>query len=324
MLLHGHFILVWLPWIQRIQKGVQARLWIFLFWMMGIFIRHSQQWRWVDTQWHACTLDQSIQYKPDVSFYLALMVAFIWALTRGDMDVLQGLPVGQFYHVRADNQKPYYRVYGGLQDNGSWVAPSSYPGVLQTGVEIDLWRRWFLDGPRPYRSWYCLCRGAGVVMPEEFNWVHLRPPIFKPKQSEGEEKLRWNWNTPIVLGATLTTFTWLPSTYTKAPTREETGRASPDLTTNDKNKQKQEESGGLSADNTSAENHCTIFTVAESPVDENTIWVGTDDGNIQYTTDAGKTWAMYQPTWPQPVLPHSRGWAVLNQAVLIKALFMLL
>ena len=67
-------------------------------------------------------------------------------------------------------------------------------------------------------------------------------------------------------------------------------RISPDLTTNDKAKQQQDKSGGLSADNTSAENHCTIFTITESPLDSNTIWVGTDDGNLQYTTDAGKNW----------------------------------
>ena len=67
-------------------------------------------------------------------------------------------------------------------------------------------------------------------------------------------------------------------------------KISPDLTTNDKKKQEQEKSGGMSADNTSAENHCTIFTVAESPLDENIIWAGTDDGNLQYTIDGGKNW----------------------------------
>lgn len=46
----------------------------------------------------------------------------------------------------------------------------------------------------------------------------------------------------------------------------------------------------MSADNTSAENHCTIFSIAESPLDENIIWIGTDDGNLQYTSDGGKTW----------------------------------
>jgi hypothetical protein len=65
---------------------------------------------------------------------------------------------------------------------------------------------------------------------------------------------------------------------------------SPDLTTNDKSKQNQAESGGLSMDNSGAENHTTIFTIAESPIDENVIWVGTDDGNIQLTTDGGKSW----------------------------------
>jgi hypothetical protein len=58
-------------------------------------------------------------------------------------------------------------------------------------------------------------------------------------------------------------------------------KISADLTTNDKKKQQQEESGGLSADNTSAENHCTIFSIAESPLDENIVWAGTDDGNLQ-------------------------------------------
>ena len=65
---------------------------------------------------------------------------------------------------------------------------------------------------------------------------------------------------------------------------------SPDLSTNDPAKQNQEESGGLSADNSGAENHTTIFTIAESPLDENVIWVGTDDGNVQVTRDGGKTW----------------------------------
>jgi hypothetical protein len=67
-------------------------------------------------------------------------------------------------------------------------------------------------------------------------------------------------------------------------------RISNDLTTNDPAKQKQEESGGLSLDNSSAENHCTIVAVAESPLDEKTIWAGTDDGNLQVTRDGGKDW----------------------------------
>ena len=65
---------------------------------------------------------------------------------------------------------------------------------------------------------------------------------------------------------------------------------SPDLSTNDSTKQQQADSGGLSMDNSGAENHTTIFTIAESPLDENVIWVGTDDGNVQVTKDGGKNW----------------------------------
>lgn len=68
-------------------------------------------------------------------------------------------------------------------------------------------------------------------------------------------------------------------------------RISPDLTTNNPNKQKQKESGGLSIDNSTAENHCTIYHIAESYQDGSTVWVGTDDGNLQVTSNAGQSWS---------------------------------
>jgi photosystem II stability/assembly factor-like uncharacterized protein len=67
-------------------------------------------------------------------------------------------------------------------------------------------------------------------------------------------------------------------------------RISPDLTTNDPEKQKQEQSGGVTVDNSYAEMHTTIYSISESPRDAQTIWVGTDDGNLQLTRDGGKTW----------------------------------
>src|SRR5205823_3789677 len=63
-----------------------------------------------------------------------------------------------------------------------------------------------------------------------------------------------------------------------------------DLSTNDPEKQKQEQSGGVTVDNSSAEMHTTIYSISESPKDARTIWVGTDDGNVQLTRDGGKTW----------------------------------
>ena len=67
-------------------------------------------------------------------------------------------------------------------------------------------------------------------------------------------------------------------------------RISPDLSTNDPEKQKQEQSGGVTVDNSAAEMHTTIYSISESPKDKNVIWVGTDDGNIQVTRDGAKTW----------------------------------
>ena len=67
-------------------------------------------------------------------------------------------------------------------------------------------------------------------------------------------------------------------------------RISPDLTTNDPEKQKQEESGGVTVDNSSAEMNTTIYSISESPKNGQVIWVGTDDGNLQVTRDGGKNW----------------------------------
>ena len=67
-------------------------------------------------------------------------------------------------------------------------------------------------------------------------------------------------------------------------------RISPDLTTNDPEKQKQEESGGITVDNSAAEMHTSIYSISESPKNGQIIWVGTDDGNLQITRDGGKTW----------------------------------
>lgn len=208
---------------------------------------------------------------------------------------LNNLPVGQFYHVSVSNDK-VFNVYGGLQDNGSWMAPSSSPG----GVSSTDWQ--FLNGgdgfwvqPSPINSNIVYAESQGG----EINRINLKTGLstgIKPQRYPGEELHRWNWNTPIVTA----TSTKRPGSYNLytanqflyRSTDEGTNwtKISPDLTTNDKAKQKTEKSGGVTGDNTSAENHCTIFTVAQDPRNEDIIWVGTDDGNLQYTNNGGKSW----------------------------------
>jgi photosystem II stability/assembly factor-like uncharacterized protein len=208
---------------------------------------------------------------------------------------LNNLPVGQFYHVSVSNDKPF-NVYGGLQDNGSWMAPSSSPG----GVASTDWQ--FLNGgdgfwvqPSPVNSNIVYAESQGG----EINRINLKTGLsygIKPQRNPGEELHRWNWNTPIITAMS----TKRPGSYNLytanqflyRSTDEGTNwtKISPDLTTNDKAKQKTEKSGGVTGDNTSAENHCTIFTLAQDPRNEDIIWVGTDDGLLQYTNNGGKTW----------------------------------
>ena len=112
-----------------------------------------------------------------------------------------------------------------------------------------------------------------------------------PFKDEGTEDLRFNWNTPLIFSPTSNRFYTGAQYLYKTNNRGDTWvRISPDLTTDDPKKQKQENSGGLTSDNSSAENHCTIYTVNESPLDSLIIWAGTDDGNLQVTTDGGKSW----------------------------------
>lgn len=213
---------------------------------------------------------------------------------------LNNLPVGQFYHVSADNQQPYH-VYGGLQDNNSWMAPNSSPG----GVTAVDWRT--IGGGDGFWVQTSLVNPK-IVFSEsqggEITRVDLTTGLsygIKPKKLAGDEDHRWNWNTPIVTGRSVkksATGKPLYNLYTAAQyvfRSTDDGRnwerISPDLTSNNKAKQQQaENSGGITGDNTSAENHCTVFTLTQDPKNENIIWAGTDDGNLQVTTNGGKTW----------------------------------
>jgi hypothetical protein len=115
---------------------------------------------------------------------------------------------------------------------------------------------------------------------------------IQPLQEKGIAKLRFNWNTPIVTGIANPDRIYAGSQFIHVS--DDMGATwkiiSPDLTTNNPAKLNQENSGGLSKDNSGAENHCTLFTIAESPKNKNVIWAGTDDGNVQVTQDGGKTW----------------------------------
>ena len=207
------------------------------------------------------------------------------------MEIVENLPLSQFYQISVDDAEPY-NVYGGLQDNGSWYGPSSSSG----GVNAGDWNS--IGGGDGFRVLkhptkniiYSEMQGAENVWRYDVDRKLVK--TIQPLAQEGHDKLRYNWNAPMAISAHQPDRFYMGSQYLhKSEDMGDTWTIiSPDLTTNDPLKQQQADSGGLSMDNSGAENHTTIFTIAESPLDENIIWVGTDDGNVQVTQDGGKTW----------------------------------
>lgn len=200
------------------------------------------------------------------------------------------LPISQFYHVSVDDMDPYH-VYGGLQDNACWVGDSEYPGGITNSRWENLFNgdgfHTFIDPADPDYV-YAEYQGGYVG---RVNRHTLEARIIQPKPNY-KEKLRFNWNTPLVASPNEkgTIYIGAQFLFRSRDHGQSWDRISPDLTTNDPEKQKQEQSGGVTIDNSAAEMHTTIFSISESPRDKNVIWCGTDDGNLQLTRDGAKTW----------------------------------
>jgi photosystem II stability/assembly factor-like uncharacterized protein len=204
---------------------------------------------------------------------------------------LKALPVSQFYEVSYDMAQPY-NVYGGLQDNGSWMGPSR--GV--SGIMNKQWRN-IGNGD----GFYAVSDPADPdVAFVEFQGGHVtrhslatgESKDIQPLPGAGDPDLRYNWNTPIALSPSRpgTVYVGAQFLFRSRDRGESWERISPDLTTNDPQKQQQGTSGGLTIDNSSAETYTTLYAIAESPKDPGVIWVGTDDGNVQVTRDGGGSW----------------------------------
>jgi hypothetical protein len=187
-----------------------------------------------------------------------------------------------------------YNVYGGLQDNGSWMGPGYT--LKERGIASYLWTTvgggdGFDTEPDPEVP------GAGYGMSQGGNLYYFDTNLGASRDimpTESDVKHRYNWNAGFAVDPFNPATIYLGSQFVhKSPDKGFTWEIiSPDLTTNDPEKQKQAESGGLTLDVTNAENHTTILCIAPSSVQEGVIWVSTDDGNVQVTQDGGKTWEL--------------------------------
>jgi photosystem II stability/assembly factor-like uncharacterized protein/DUF971 family protein len=206
---------------------------------------------------------------------------------------VENLPLGQFYHINYDMQIPYY-VYGGLQDNGTWRGPAY--SLTERAVFPHTWLTvgggdGFDAAPDPEDP---TC-GYGMSQGGNLYYFDIKTGTSRAcVPTESDVKHRFNWNAGFAIDPFKPATIYYGSQFVhRSPDKGRTWEViSPDLTTNDPEKQRQPESGGLTLDISSAENHCTIISLEPSPIKEGMIWVGTDDGNVQLTRDAGKTWEL--------------------------------
>lgn len=212
------------------------------------------------------------------------------------------IPVGQFYHVNVDNEIPY-NVMGGMQDNGSWLGPA-YTWT-NGGIRNYYWNN--VGGGDGFdvmsdpddASWvYSMSQGGNVG---RRNWKTGEGWFIKPQALDPDIKLRFNWNSAIAQDPFDSKTIYYGSQFVHKSNDKGVNWdiISPDLTNNDTVKiAAYQNTGGLTMDITGAETYGTILAIDPSKKEKGTIWVGTDDGNVQLTRDGGKTWISFKGKIP--------------------------
>jgi photosystem II stability/assembly factor-like uncharacterized protein len=212
------------------------------------------------------------------------------------------LPISQFYHVSTDSRRPYW-VAGAMQDLGTAQGPSD---SLAGGIHLTDWHdvgggeagHVYSDPADPnivYAGEY-----LGIITRYDYRTKASRNVSAWPENPSGkggeDMKYRFQWTAPIT-GSPFDPTVVYHGAQVIFRTRDggQTWDAiSPDLTRNDKSKQKWA-GGPITGDNTGVETYGTVFAIAESPKQKGLIWAGSDDGLVHVTTDDGKTWKNVTP-----------------------------
>ena len=208
------------------------------------------------------------------------------------------LPVTQFYRVQVDNSEPFYYVYGGTQDNNSMGGPSR--NISGSGVVSDEWFPtnggdgfWSQIDPVDPNIVYAESQYGGMV---RYDRKSQEAIDIRPEPRKDELTYRWNWNTPLILSPH--SHTRLYCAANKVFRSDDRGNTwqviSEDLTAQiDRNTwpvMGKYWSYDAVVKDISTSLYGTIVSMDESPVKADLLYIGTDDGIIQVTEDAGKTW----------------------------------
>lgn len=278
----------------------------------GKTLKNGSEDQEVHGDFHAIWLDPNQQDR----FYLGADKGVSLTHDHGHaFQLFDNLPIAQYYRIGVDMQEPYI-IYGGLQDNG-FFATASFSRDVRGILNDASWKVHWGDGmygavnPYNWREVYTgsengsynrydpLTHTLTDIQPRPatiLNYAKVNPIPTIP----GTPVFRYNWSAPLVLSPLDPKTVFLGSNYLfQSKNGGQTWEIiSPDLTTNDPKKIAAGKNGGLTPDNTGAEDHCTIFTISPSPVDAGLIWLGTDDGNVQLTLDEGNTWKNVRNNFP--------------------------
>ena len=199
-------------------------------------------------------------------------------------------PLGQFYYVAVDDHPGGYRVYGGLQDNGTWRGPHDYEAS----------RGWQQGGKYPYEA---LFGGDGMqvqIDPRDNETVYVgyqygnyfridpdgKRSYLTPKHELGQRPYRWNWQSPVLISPHQPDIVYLGGNHLFRSFRkgENMTPISPDLT-----------HGGKKGDVA----YGTLTAISESPKQFGLLYTGSDDGLIHRSADAGANWEVISSGLPQ-------------------------